>query len=203
MLPRSQPRSIQVVVEFDKTLFNQILGEGGILGWNRYVADLMTKDLVAAAWAPNEPPPPLIVILDLHRLRMRNHRLDGINLALCWLADADFEESSLKGVQMGCCPRASFRNARLHGADFRLVEITGADFTGCLGLETAIWGGAVYAAADPPKGLPDEILKRCVAEVDRPPLRPRQPENPAEPRGDEQAPLISHATIHFVPTDEP
>lgn len=202
MLTRGTPRAAQVVVELDKSLFSQIMGEGGIPAWNSFMETLLSQRLVAVAWGPGERTPPLVVLLDLQRLRMRNHRLDGIDLSHCWLADADFEGSSLRGAQMGCCPRASFRSARLHGADFRHVEITATDFSGCLGLETALFDGAAYDPASPPKGLPPEILARCVAQADRLPADPRQPENPAEPRGSTVAPLTCHATVSFMPIED-
>ena len=204
MVNGNSPRVPMVVVEFDKTIFLQILGEGGIPAWNRYVADLSARNLIPPMWGTgcgDGKPPPLAAMVDLAGIRLRNYRLDGANFAYCWLADADLSSSSLKGVVMGCCPRADLRGARIHGCDFRHVDVSDCRLDGCIGIEEALWDGAVFSPGHAPSGLPPEILSRCEPEADPPPIDRRTPENPAEPTGFSQSPLRCVATIHFVPVE--
>ena len=195
-------RAIQVVIEFDKALFGHVVGERGVAGWNAFAGCLFERRLLAACWPPAERPPPLVALLDFRGLRRAHYRLDGIDLRLCWLERADFTGASLRGARLGCGRDVSYRGARLHGADFRHVEISGCDFTGCLGIEAALFEGAIYDPANPPVGLPPELLAACKPEAEPPPADRRQPSNPAGPAGFRQAPLRCLATIHLVPMEE-
>jgi hypothetical protein len=191
--------AIMVVVEFRKDLFGLIVANLGVAGWNRYVANLLEKDLIPPSWAQGQRPPPLAAMIDLRGLRATNCRLDDIHLGLCWLQDADFSGSSLRGAKLGCGRGVSYRGCRLDGADFRGVEISGSDFTGATGLDTALFDGAVYDPGNVPIGLPPEVLAVCRPTAEPPPSNPRKPTNPQEPSGYGEAPIRCFASIHVVP----
>ncbi len=190
----------QVIVEFDGTLMSHF---SSVAQFNGFISGLSAMNLAPTVWSSGERPPPFGVTLDFSRLQRAHYRLDGINFAdaCCWLADSDFEGASLQNAQMGCCPRASFRQARLQGADFTLCDISDCDFTGAE-LAGTIFTGAVYAVGHEPVGLPTEILALCKPEAMPPPVNPRTPENPREPTGPTVAPLKCSATIHAVPMEQ-
>jgi len=192
-------RAIQLLVEFDRTLLSHVLGEGGVPAWNRLVERLLEGGLTPPTWTAGGEPEPLGVLLDFTRLRMPHHRLDGINLRLCWLAGADLTGASLRNARLGCGRNVSYKGSRLDNADFRHVEVSGCDFTGCVGLETALFEDAAYDPANPPVGLPADIIAVCKPEAEPPPDDRRQPTNPMEPSGFRQAPLRCNASIHLVP----
>ena len=186
-----------IIVELHKDL----LGHFDVPSWNSFVANLVERRLLSICWSRWESPPLLVVMIDFRGLRRVHYRLDGIDLRHCWLADADFTEASLRNARLGCGRNVCYKGARLHGADFRHVEISGCDFTDCLGIETALFAGAVYDPENPPKGLPPEVLVRCRPEAEPPPLDRRQPDNPMEPAWFRQEPLRCNATIHIAPME--
>jgi len=188
-------RAIQIVVEFDKGLLQHF----DVDQWNAFVNGLFEQVLLAACWSPSERPPLLVMLLDFKGLRRAHYHLDGIDLRLCWLQDADFTRASLRGAKLGCGRDISYRGARLHCADFRHVEISGCDFSGATGLDTAHFDGTTYDPENPPKGLPQEILAYCTPNADPPPTNCRQRSNPQEPMGFQQAPIRCCATIHRIP----
>lgn len=188
---------IQIVVEFRRDVLNHF----SVPEWNAFVADLLGKHLIPPIHALGEKPEPLSVLLDFRGLKRSHYRLDGIDLRLCWLEGASFEFASLRKARLGCGRNVSYKGSRLHGADFHHVEISGCDFTDCVGIETAIFENAVYDPANPPVGLPPEILAICKPEAEPPPTDRRQPTNPAEPTGFQQAPLRCLATIHLIPME--
>jgi len=190
-----------VVVEFRKDLYGRIIANAGPAGWSRYVADLAARGLIPPTWSQGERPPPLAAMIDLRGLQSVHSRLDGIDLRMCWLQDADFSGSSLKNAKLGCGRGVSYRECRLDGADFRGVEVSGCDFSGATGLDKALFDGAVYDPANPPLNLPPEIFAVCKPEAEPPPSDPRQPSNPQEPSGYGEAPLRCFASIHFVPPE--
>ena len=190
--------TMQIVVAFDRS----ILSRFDTPGWNALVQDLMAHKLIPPMWESGERPPPLGVLLDFSGLKRMNYRLDGIDLSMCWLENADFAGASLKNAQLGCGRNVSYRACRLHGADFTGIEISGCDFNGATGLETALWDGAVFDPANPPKGLPENILAKCLPEAPPPSENPRAPANPQEPSGFSVMPLRCTATIHTVPVEE-
>ena len=189
----------QVIVEFDKSLLSRFT----VAQWNAFVDGLSAMNLAPTVWSSGERPPPFGVTLDFSRLQRAHYRLDGINFAdaCCWLADSDFEGASLKNAHMGCCPRSSFRNARLQGCDFSMCDISDCDFTGAE-LDGTFFTGAVYAVGHEPVGLPTATLALCKPDAMPPPANPRSPENPSEPAGPTVAPLRCSATIHSVPMEQ-
>ena len=197
MVKGDKQMAMQVIVEFDHTLLSRFT----VAQWNAFVDALSAMHLAPTVWSSGERPPPFGVNLDFSRLQRAHYRLDGADLSLCWLADADFTGASLKGAQMGCCPKASFRKARLQGADFTLCDVSDCDFTGAE-LEGSIFTDAVYAPGHEPVGLPTATLALCKPEAMPPPVSPRTPENPAEPAGPTVAPLRCSATIHAVPMEQ-
>lgn len=190
-----------IVVEFRRDLFGLVIANLGVAGWNRYIADLLEKELIPPSWLQGQRPPPLAAMIDLSKLRATHCRLDNIHLGLCWLQEADFSSSSMKGAKMGCGRGVSYRGCRLDNADFRDVEISGCDFADARGLDTAMFDKAVYDPANPPKGLPPEILAACRPTAAPPPADPRKPKNPMEPSGHGVSPLRCHATINVVPME--
>ena len=189
--------AIQIIVEFDRGLLQYL----DVPQWNAFVADLLSEGLTPPVYEPGVRPPPIAVMLDFSRLGRARYNLDCIDLQLCWLEGADFTGASLRGARMGCGRDVKYAGSRLHGADFRDVEISGCDFTGCLGMETAMFVGAAFNPANPPVGLPASILAVCKAEAEPPPEDRRTPANPMEPTGFQQAPIKCHATIHTIPLE--
>ena len=187
-----------IIIEFRADL----LGHFDVPSWNAFVNALFERRLLSACWSRTESPPLLVMMLDFRGLRRARHRLDGIDLRHCWLERADFTGASLKNAKLGCGRNVCYKGARLHGADFRHVEISGCDFSGCLGIESAMFDGAVYDPANPPVGLPPELLAACKPEAEPPPSDPRRPSNPMEPMWFRQDPLKCHATIHVAPMEE-
>lgn len=185
--------AMRIVVEFDRSLLSHF----SVSAWNDFIDGLMAMNLTPITWSPGERPPPLGVLLDFSRLQRAHYRLDGIDLSMCWLEDADFTGASLKGARLGCGKNVSYRQARLDLADFSDgVEISGCDFTDATGLETALFDGASYGLADQPKGLPPEILAVCKAKADAPPA---DPQKVSAPRHLSEVPLRACVTIHATP----
>jgi hypothetical protein len=188
---------IQIVVEFRRDLF----GHFNAQGWNAFIADLLEKNLIPPIYTPEIKPEPLSVLLDFSGLKRPHYHLDGIDLRMCWLEGASFEFASLRNARLGCGRNVSYRGSRLNGADFRDVEISGCEFSGATGLDTAMFDAAVYCPSNPPINLPPEILAQCKAEAEPPPDDRRKPSNPMEPSGFQQAPIRCLATINLIPTD--
>lgn len=194
MVVKDSETAFQIVLEFDKGLLQHF----DVKQWNSFMSDLLSKDLTPPLYTPGERPHPVSVMLDFHGLRRAHYRLDGINLSLCWLERADFTGASLRNARLGCGRNVCYRGARLHGADFRDVEISGCDFSDAIGLAPEMFLGAAYDPANPPIGLSQDILAVCRAESEPPASDPRAPSNPQEPTGFRQAPLRCHATIHTI-----
>jgi hypothetical protein len=152
-----QPKGIMVVVELRDGLLNHF----SVAEWNAFMADLMSRDLIPAVWASGKRPPPVTVDLNFKGLQRAHYRLDGIDLSLCYLDHANFTGASLKNARLGAGKQVSYRGARLQGADFRGIEISGNDFTDSQGTDPAMFQGAYYAPDNPPKGLPPEVLAVC------------------------------------------
>ena len=186
-----QPRGVMVVIEFDRSLLNHFT----VAEWNAFVADLMARDLIPAVWTDGDRPPPITVVFDFRRLLRAHYRLDGIDLRLCYHDNADFIGASLKNARLGFGKNACYRGARLHGADFQGIEISGCDFTDCLGVEPAMFAGAVYHPANPPKGLPPEVLAVCEEETGEPSPRPYRASKPTSRTYYTESPLRCCATI--------
>jgi hypothetical protein len=184
--------AMQIIVEFDRSLLSHFT----VSEWNAFIDDLMARDLIPPTWSEGERPPPMGVMVNFRNLQRAHYRLEGINLSMCWLEGADFTEANLKHAQLGCGRNVCYRGARLDHADCG-VEISGCDFTDATGLDTAKFKGAVYDPANPPIGLPPEVLAVCKAEAD-PPADPRQPSNPQEPTGMSESPLRACVTIQKI-----
>ena len=187
-----------VVVEFDKSLLGHF---STVQDFNAFVADLLARSLIPPVYSPGQRPAPLAVMIDLSGLHRPRHILDGIDLRMCWLADANLTGSSLRNVRMGESRNVSFKSCRLDRADFRDVEISGCDFSGATGLDTAMFDGAVYDPGNPPKGLPDSVMALCKPEAEPPPADPRQPRNPQEPARFRQTPIRCHALVLTIPKE--
>jgi hypothetical protein len=167
----------QIMIEFDRSLLQHF----NVSAWNEFVEALGRRELIPTVWAPGERPPPVGIMFNFSRLKRRHYILDGIDLTLCSLDNADFEGASLKGAQLGCGRNVCYRGARMDaGTDFRNIEITACDFTGGIGLELAIWDGAVYDQGNPPIGLPPEVLAKCKAAPPEP-VAPQITTDPDEP----------------------
>ena len=192
-----QEMTFTIIIEFH----HELLGHFNVPEWNAFVAGLVERRLLSICWSRTERPPLLVMMIDFRGLRRAHYKLDGIDLRHCWLADADFTGASLRNAWMGCGRNACYKGARLHGADFRHVEISGCDFTDATGIETAMFDDAMYDPANPPKGLPPEVLAVCKPEAEPPPADRRQPTNPVEPTWFRQAPLKCQATIHMMPME--
>jgi len=187
-----------VVVEFDRSLLGHFTT---VPQWNAFVADLMARELIPPSYFPGQRPDPVAVMIDFSGLRRPHHNLDRIDLRMCWLEDADFSGASLRDARMCCGRNVRYAGARLHGADFREVEVSGCDFTGCSGLDAANFVGAVFDPANPPVGVPPEVLAVCEPEAEPPPTDPRQPRNPQEPTRFRQVPLRCHAIVLTIPKE--
>jgi hypothetical protein len=190
--------AMQVVVE----LRADLQGWFDVAEWNSFVAWLGSTRLLPPTWEKGEAPLPLGVIISLKGLRRPRYRLDGIDLSACWIEDASFDGASLRGMRAGCGRNVSYRGARLHGADFRGVEVSACDFAGATGIDPAMFEGAVFAPGMPPTGLPADAMAMLGPGAEPPPADPREPTNPREPSGFGVAPIRCHATIHRIPIED-
>ena len=186
-----EQQGVMVVVELGKDLLNHF----SVSEWNAFMVDLMVRNLIPTCWEAGKSPPPITVDLNFRRLQRAHYRLDGIDLSLCFLDHADFSQTSLKNARLGSGKNVSYRGARLQGADFRGIEISGNDFTDCIGVEPAMFEGAYYDPDNPPKGLPPEVLAVCVGDEETA-VRPTSGQSfPTE------SPLHACVTIQRVPTE--
>ncbi len=183
-MKKIKPMAVQIIVEFDKSLFCHFT----VCQWNEFMANLVRRNMTPVAW--EKRPPPLGVMFDFRGLRRANYRLDGIDLTFCDLDDANFEGASLQNAKVGSCPKANLRNARLHGASFR-GDVSNCDFTDAKEICEADFRHAYYYDGSPPIGLPAEVLASC--EV----LPPSDEDIPSVP----EQPLRACVTIHEVPGD--
>jgi uncharacterized protein YjbI with pentapeptide repeats len=190
-------RGILLSLDFNATLFNHILREAGVPGWNRFATDLFNQNLTAVVWKPTDRPPLLDIGLDFSWLKAQQKNLDGIDLSLCWLQGSNFDQASLKGAKIGCCPKSSFRGTNLQGATF--YEITGCDFTGAY-LDGVVFTDATYDPSDPPIGLTAELRSVCTADA----KEVKQNMTHADQEdlaGFTEEPLDCSATILLIPVD--
>lgn len=185
-----QPRGVMVVIEFDKGLLQHF----DVASWNVFVADLLSRDLIPAVWTDGAPPP-ITVVFDFRRLMRAHYKMDGIDLSLAYLDHADLTQASLKGARLGFGKNVSYRGARLHGADFKGIEISGCDFTDSAGVEPLSFAGAYYAPDNPPKGLPAEVLAVCEEETGDPSPRPRRASDQVDKSYYTESPLRACVTI--------
>jgi hypothetical protein len=185
----------QVMIEFKKDLLSRF----DVPGWNRFVEELIDKNILAATWRPGERPPALIAFLDFTGLVMRNRRLDGIHLGIARLEETDFSHASLRNAKIGCCRGALFTGARLDGADFEFSDISGADFSDASGIETAVFRRSSYWVGNPPIGLPAPIIAQCVPDGEPPPTDRRDGSLPRVQSGGGESPLRCVATICVTP----
>ena len=162
----SSRTAMQIMVDISRDLLQAF----DVKTWNAFAADLSHLLPIPTAWEPGEHPPPIGIILDFRRLQRAHYRLIGIDLSRCWLDEANFEGSNLKDAKMGSCSNATFKDACLQGADFSNCDISGCNFTGA-DLRDINFKDATYDPADPPTGLPPELLAKCKAE-------PPDPSNP-------------------------
>ncbi len=180
--------AMQVVVELGRTILQHM----DVRGWNEFVGELVRRGMVPIAWSKGERPPPVGVMFDFRGLRRMHYRLNGINLSLCALDGGSFECASLKGALLGDGKAVCYRGARIHGARF-CGDISGCDFSGCSGIEHALWDDASFSVEDPPIGLPPEVLTRCKPEPASAPGDGDMPSTPPE------QPLRATVTITEVP----
>jgi len=183
-----------VVVEFDRGLLNHFT----VASWNVFMEDLQTRGLIPACWEDGQRPPPVTVELDFRRLQRAHYKMDGIDLSLCHLDESDFTMTSLKNARLGSGRNVIYRGARLHGADFKGVEISGNDFTDCQGVKPALFEGAYYDPSNPPKGLPPEVLAVCLCDDDEPARLPRERRSIQH---DAESPLRACVTIQQIPVE--
>lgn len=142
----------------------------GARAWNELVVNLWRSKLLANVWHEHEPEPILVIGVDLSGGDLSHRGLDGYDLSHCWLEGVNFNGSTMQGTLIGCCPRAKFIGSDMLGATIS-GDISGVDFTGA-NLQGTRWEDCVYDEDDPPRGLPDNLLKRC---------RSVPPESPKEP----------------------
>jgi hypothetical protein len=185
----------QVMIEFKKDLLSRF----DVPGWNRFVEELIDKNILAATWRPGERPPALIAFLDFTGLVMRNRHLDGIHLGIARLDGADFSSSSLRNAKIGCCRGALFTGARLDGADFSLSDVSGADFTDATGLESANFRRTSYFVGNPPVSLPASIIAQCLPDAEPHPTDRGDGSLPRVQSGGGESPLRCVATICVTP----
>jgi hypothetical protein len=130
---------------------------------------------------------------------MSRRNLDGIDLDLCWMEGTCFDEASLKGAKLGCCPKASFRGACLLGATIH--EITGCDFTDAC-LDGAVLAEALYDLDDPPTGLPADLFASCQKAQSKAKQIIEGQAAPGEFDGFDQFSVTSSTSLEFIPLKE-
>jgi hypothetical protein len=144
--------ALQIIMEFDAALFRHV----GVSKWNDFVGELRRLGLVPVAWAKEERPTPLGIMLSFEGLQARHCRLDRLDFTFCDLTGADLDGSSLKGAKICDCPGANLRATRLQGAEFR-GDMSSCDLTGAA-VEGADFRHAYHYEGKPPLGLPPEAM---------------------------------------------
>ena len=167
-----------------------LVGKFGVPGWNAWLRSMVDGGFLPVGWSPDEPAPPCWYWLDFSNADFSRRRWDGIDLGLAYLEKVDFNEASLAGARIGCCPRASFMSADLRGAAFDHADVTGVEF--CFAkVEGIKLHGATYDEKEPPIGLVDRLLAAC---------RPEPCGEPSGPGADEiPVPVRASLTAAGVP----
>ncbi len=184
----SNRTAMQIIVEIDRGLLQHF----DVRLWNAFMADLSRHQLIPTVWSPGEVPAPVGIMLNFRGLQRAHYRLNGIDLSLCGLEGANFEGACLQGAKLGCCPNATFKDARLQEADFSDCDVSGCCFIGAE-LQGADFTRVTYDPANPPIGLPAELLAKLKAEPPDPPVN-------ADKQGRfTERPLKACVTISEVP----
>jgi uncharacterized protein YjbI with pentapeptide repeats len=152
-----------VDIVLNESILLAMLDKCGVRGWNALHSRLLKTDLClrrdcSAAMSP------LFAHLDFSRLNVSDRKdLDGIDLRLCCLVSAVFDDCSLKGAKFANVPKVSFRRSDLRGATFLKSNLSGTCFDGSH-LENATFTEAFYFKVRPPTGLPEEVLAKVAVD---------------------------------------
>ena len=134
--------------------------------WNDWMKRLFDQNVVCPVWSEHEQPPPLTLSFDFRGADLRNLKnLDGLNLCECDLTGTNFSHGSLRGARFRWCPAAVFIGADLRDAQFECSEISAVNFTDAV-MDGVQFDEVRYNIAMPPRGLPDDLLRCCIAEVE-------------------------------------
>ena len=133
--------------------------------WNDWMQRLFDQNLVCPVWSDRVQPPPLILHFDFRTADFPNLNLDGLDLSACDLAGVNFSGASLRGARFRWAPAAVFIRADLRDAKFVCAEVSAVNFTDAR-LSGVQFDDVRYNVAMPPKGLPDHLMKCCMAEVE-------------------------------------
>ena len=169
-IPLDVPRTSTVILDLDvgPGFLHEFLNlPDGVAAWNAWVAAAFDSGLILPSGGALGGRDPLVMLgLDFGGGDFRLLCLDGIDLSSAWLGRADFTDSSLRGAQIGCCPRAVFRQADLTGAVIS-GDISGTDFTDAR-FDGVDLRDSSYMRGSPPLGLPPGVLSQCREEPDEP-----------------------------------
>lgn len=148
-----------VEIEFDCTLFLQVLDKYGITGWNNWINTIHKQNLIYPSWNAKENPPPLQISFNLPGIDLSNRYLDGLDLTLVYVSKGNFRDSSLYGAKILIANQCDFSGCDLRTAFFNSCLISGSIFIDAM-LDGINWHRAYYYVGMPPIGLPDEIMRQ-------------------------------------------
>jgi hypothetical protein len=151
-----------ITLEFDNTLFLQILDRYGVQRWNNWINAIHDQNLIYPSYVKGNPPP-LQISFDLTGIDLSNRELDGIDLQLVDTFSGIFCHASLYGAKILIANKCNFIGADLRTATFESCDISKAIFIDAL-LDGINWHRAFYYVSMPPIGLPAEIMSQIKQE---------------------------------------
>jgi uncharacterized protein YjbI with pentapeptide repeats len=132
--------------------------------WNYWIQRLVDLNLVCSVWREGKRHP-IVLTFDFQGADLSNRQLDQLDFSQCDLACANFSRASVRGAVFRWMPAAVFVGADLRDAQIVSGEISAVDFTGAC-LAGIVFDDVRYNALMPPKGLPNDLMRCCIAEVE-------------------------------------
>ena len=174
---------IQLNIELDGFFLLAMVEQFGVEHWNLWIESMTMGGFMPLCWSPDEPIPPCWYWMNFSNSDFSKRNWEGLNIALPYFENCDFDGSLLSGARIGCCPLSSFRGSDLSGAEFR-GDITAVDFndSDVRGIQLRF---ATYNEQLPPLGLPDELLRVCKAE----------PSEPTSGTGTDEIPVVISGSL--------
>lgn len=150
---------------FSEPFLINFLKKHSVNEWNAWMKRLFDANLICPVWRADDKAPGTGFYFDFRGANFSHQQLDSLDLTGCDLVGTNFTGASLKGAILRWTPAAVFVGADLRDAQFVCAEISAVDFTDAI-LTGVIFDDVRYNTAMPPKGLPEELLRCCIAEVE-------------------------------------
>jgi len=148
-----------VTIEFDSTMFLQILDKYGVTGWNNWIKAIHDQNLIYPFYNRTKNPPAIQVEFDLSGIDLSNRELDGVDLTMVYISRGVLKDSSLYGAKILLANKCNFIGCDLRTASFNSCDISGAIFIDAM-LGDNDWERTFYYVGMPPIGLPADIIAR-------------------------------------------